>query len=238
MPGNERFSWDRLQPRLKAMLALQKALGMEELFVPEKLRRAIMEGPPVAGNPLEADSLDGLQKGWGECTRCRLCESRQNLVFGEGNPHARLVFVGEGPGQEEDEQGRPFVGKAGQLLTDIIEKGFKLRRSEVYIANIVKCRPPRNRDPETDEIETCIPVLWRQLELINPDVVCALGRVAAQALLGSKEPISALRGRFHRAREFAILPTFHPAYLLRNPGAKREAWEDIKVIMKRFPQLG
>ena len=237
MADDPRRSWALLRPEIKAMLKTQKALGMDRLFVPETLKRAIMEGPPRSKSPLDANTLEELQKNWGACTRCRLCESRKNLVFGEGDPHARLVFVGEGPGEDEDEQGRPFVGKAGRLLTDIIEKGFKLRRCDVYIANIVKCRPPRNRDPEAEEIETCLPALWKQLELINPDVVCALGRVAAQTLLGTKERISALRGRFQTARNLAIIPTFHPAYLLRNPEAKREAWEDVKIILKRFPHL-
>ena len=166
----------------------------------------------------------------GECTRCKLHTGRIKLVFGTGNAEARLMFVGEGPGAEEDEQGVPFVGRAGQLLTQII-KAMGLEREDVYIANVVKCRPPGNRNPEPDEIEQCEPFLMRQMDVIKPAVVVALGKFAAQTLLRSTEPISKIRGRFHQVGDTRVMPTFHPSYLLRNPAAKREVWEDMKAVM-------
>jgi DNA polymerase len=169
----------------------------------------------------------------GECTRCKLHAGRTNLVFGVGNPEARLMFIGEGPGADEDEQGEPFVGRAGQLLTQIIAAmGFT--REQVYIANVVKCRPPGNRNPEPDEIAQCGPFLQRQIEAIAPTVIVALGKFAAQTLLQTETPISRLRGRFHSIRGVDVMPTFHPSYLLRNPAAKREVWEDMKIVMKRL----
>jgi uracil-DNA glycosylase len=166
----------------------------------------------------------------GECTRCKLHKGRIKLVFGTGNAEARLMFVGEGPGAEEDEQGVPFVGRAGQLLTQII-KAMGLEREDVYIANVVKCRPPGNRNPEPDEIEQCEPFLMRQMDVIKPAVVVALGKFAAQTLLRTTEPISKIRGRFHQVGDTRVMPTFHPSYLLRNPAAKREVWEDMKAVM-------
>ena len=166
----------------------------------------------------------------GECTRCKLHTGRIKLVFGAGNAEARLMFVGEGPGAEEDEQGVPFVGRAGQLLTQII-KAMGLEREDVYIANVVKCRPPGNRNPEPDEIEQCEPFLMRQMDVIKPAVVVALGKFAAQTLLRTTEPISKIRGRFHQVGDTRVMPTFHPSYLLRNPAAKREVWEDMKAVM-------
>jgi uracil-DNA glycosylase len=166
----------------------------------------------------------------GECTRCKLHTGRIKLVFGTGNAEARLMFVGEGPGAEEDEQGVPFVGRAGQLLTQII-KAMGLEREDVYIANVVKCRPPGNRNPEPDEIEQCEPFLMRQMDVIKPAVVVALGKFAAQTLLRTTEPISKIRGRFHQVGATRVMPTFHPSYLLRNPAAKREVWEDMKAVM-------
>jgi DNA polymerase len=153
-------------------------------------------------------------------------------VFGVGNPRARLVFVGEAPGRDEDRQGEPFVGRAGQLLTEIITRGMKLRREDVYIANVIKCRPPENRNPEPDEVAACEPFLVRQLVLIGPEVVVALGKFAAQTLLRTKTPITQLRGRWHDYHGIRVMPTFHPAYLLRNPGDKRLVWEDIQKVMR------
>lgn len=147
---------------------------------------------------------------------------------------AKLVFVGEGPGVDEDLAGRPFVGKSGKLLTKIIEKGMGLTREEVYICNVVKCQPPKNRDPEKDEIEACVPFLKKQLQSINPEVICCLGRVACQALLGSGFKITLERGKWRSYEDIPLMPTFHPAYLLRNPSAKRQVWEDVKMIMKRI----
>ena len=166
----------------------------------------------------------------GECTRCKLHKGRTQLVFGVGDAQARLMFVGEAPGADEDEQGVPFVGRAGQLLTQIIE-AMGLEREDVYIANVVKCRPPGNRNPEPDEVEQCEPFLLRQIDVIKPTVVVALGKFAAQSLLRTTEPITKLRGQFHQIGNIRVIPTFHPAYLLRNPAAKREVWEDMKQVM-------
>jgi len=178
-----------------------------------------------------AETLDGLRREIGECTRCRLAGHRTHLVFGVGNPHARLVFVGEAPGRDEDVQGEPFVGRAGQLLTEIITKGMRLRREDVYICNVIKCRPPDNRNPEPDEVATCEPFLLRQLQLIGPDVIVALGKFAAQTLLRSKAPITKLRGRWYDFHGIRLMPTLHPAYLLRNPADKRLVWEDVQQVM-------
>jgi len=181
----------------------------------------------------EADATESLAAVQGdlvECARCRLAKQRTKLVFGEGDETASIVFVGEGPGQEEDATGRPFVGPAGQLLTRIIE-AMKLTREQVYICNVVKCRPPDNRHPEPDEIETCRPFLLRQLAVIKPKVICALGACAAQTLLGTTSPISQLRGKFHDLNGIKVMPTFHPSYLLRHPEQKRAVWEDAKKIM-------
>ncbi len=167
------------------------------------------------------------------CRRCPLHEQRQNVVFGVGSEQAELVFVGEAPGADEDRVGEPFVGKAGQLLTNII-RAIKLRREDVYILNVLKCRPPKNRDPQPLEIEQCEPFLRRQLECIRPKVICTLGKFAAQTLLKSTDSISRLRGRFHTYQGIPLMPTYHPAFLLRNPAAKREVWEDIQKIQGRL----
>jgi len=178
-----------------------------------------------------ADGLEALRGELGDCQRCGLGRLRHNLVFGEGNPQARLVFVGEAPGADEDAQGRPFVGQAGQLLTKIIA-AMGLKREEVYICNILKCRPPGNRNPQPEEIGACEPFLIRQLQAIGPRMICALGTFAAHTLLKSEEPISVLRGRFHTYQGIPLMPTYHPAYLLRNPGAKKQVWEDVQLVMK------
>jgi DNA polymerase len=183
---------------------------------------------PPAG---EAGGLSALRLEMGECRCCQLAGLRRNLVFGEGNPRADLVFVGEAPGADEDAQGRPFVGAAGQLLTKIIA-AMGLKREDVYICNILKCRPPGNRDPLPGEIAACEPFLIRQLAAIRPKVICALGTFAAHTLLKSEAPITVLRGRFHRYQGIPLMPTFHPAYLLRNGGAKKQVWEDVRKIMK------
>ena len=178
-----------------------------------------------------ADSLPALCAEIGDCQRCKLAPQRTNLVFGVGNPKARLVFVGEAPGADEDAKGEPFVGRAGQLLTEIITKGMGLRREDVYIANVIKCRPPGNRNPEPDEVASCEPFLIRQLELIRPQVIVALGKFAVQTLLRTKTPISKLRGQWGDYQGIKVMPTFHPAYLLRNPGDKRLVWSDIKAVL-------
>ncbi len=177
------------------------------------------------------ETLEGIRADLGNCQRCRLSEGRNNIVFGSGNSHARLVFVGEGPGHEEDRQGQPFVGAAGQLLTKIIE-AMKFTRNQVYICNIIKCRPPGNRNPKPDEIAACSPFLKRQIAAINPDFICTLGGFAAQTLLDTKLPISKLRGVFYDYMGIKVMPTYHPAFLLRNPEKKRSVWEDMKILMK------
>lgn len=176
-------------------------------------------------------TLTGVREELGDCTRCPLSHTRKNLVFGEGSNRARLVFVGEAPGEEEDNQGRPFVGRAGQLLAKIIN-AMGLKRQEVYICNILKCRPPGNRNPKEEEITTCEPFLVKQLEAINPEVICALGTFAAKTLLRTEAPISSIRGKFHDYHGRKLMPTYHPAYLLRNPDAKKLVWEDVQKIMK------
>ncbi|MFN2425082.1 MAG: uracil-DNA glycosylase family protein [Candidatus Binatia bacterium] len=181
-----------------------------------------------------ATSLGELREVLGDCRRCKLCTGRANIVFGVGNPQARVMFIGEGPGEDEDVQGIPFVGKAGALLTDIITKGMKLRRDDVYIANVVKCRPPGNRDPQPDEIVACEPFLRRQIEIVRPEVIVSLGNFATQALLGDRTPISRRRGRWHDVGGIALMPTFHPSYLLRNATDKRLVWQDIQLVMERL----
>jgi DNA polymerase len=166
------------------------------------------------------------------CTRCKLHGlGRTQVVFGVGNPEAELMFVGEAPGADEDIQGEPFVGRAGQLLTKIIE-AIQLTRDQVYIANVIKCRPPGNRNPEPDEVAACEPFLFRQIDIIKPKVIVALGKFGAQALLSTEQPISRLRGRIFEFRGARLVPTFHPAYLLRNPASKREVWEDMKLVRR------
>ena len=185
-----------------------------------------------AYSPL-SEILKDIRIDLGDCQRCRLASGRKHIVFGEGSAKSRLVFVGEGPGFEEDQRGQPFVGAAGQLLTKIIE-AIKLKRDQVYICNVIKCRPPGNRDPEAEEIETCLPFLERQISAIRPDFICTLGRIAAQALLKTGAPISRLRGRFHSYHGIKLLPTYHPAYLLRNPDKKRDVWNDMQMLMKEY----
>lgn len=179
----------------------------------------------------DRETLADIRNDLGDCTRCGLCESRTHIVFGEGNPNAQVVFVGEGPGFDEDKCGQPFVGAAGRLLTKIIA-AMQLTRETVYISNIVKCRPPKNRNPEPGEIRQCLPFLKRQLATVNPRVICALGSVAARTLLDTETAISRLRGRFDEFLGIPVMPTFHPAYLLRNPEKKRVVWEDVQQIMK------
>lgn len=180
------------------------------------------------------ETLADLRTAIGDCRRCKLCTGRTNIVFGIGNPRARLMFVGEGPGRDEDIQGEPFVGRAGQLLTDIITKGIGLKREDVYIANVVKCRPPGNRNPEPDEVAACEPFLNKQIELVRPEIIVALGKFAVQSLLRSNVPITKLRGNWHRYRGIKLMPTFHPAYLLRNPADKKLVWEDIKKVIQEL----
>jgi uracil-DNA glycosylase family 4 len=179
--------------------------------------------------PSGEESLDAIQADLKDCRRCKLSPGRRNLVFGSGNPQADLMFVGEAPGADEDEQGLPFVGRAGQLLTKIIE-AIGMRRDEVYICNILKCRPPGNRNPEPDEIASCEQFLFRQIAAVKPKVICALGAFGAQTLLRTTQPIGRLRGQLIDYRGVKLMATFHPAYLLRNPNEKRKVWEDMQIV--------
>lgn len=191
------------------------------------------DASPVSFSINAAEALAAVRADIGDCTRCKLHRlGRTQVVFGVGNPNADLMFVGEAPGGDEDIKGIPFVGRAGQLLTDIIEKGLQIPRKDVYIANVIKCRPPQNRNPEQDEVETCEPFLFRQIEIIKPKVIVALGKFGAQTLLRTLDPISRLRGRVYEFRGAKLIPTFHPAYLLRNPASKREVWEDMKLVKR------
>ena len=236
--------------QLAAHLAFMRELGVEGVSrAPEwrtrdggpsaGLESSAEEGVPAPGTPdagltaglPPAEGLAALRAEIGPaCMRCKLHTlGRRQVVFGVGHPQARLMFVGEAPGEDEDRQGEPFVGRAGQLLTKIIE-AIGMTRDQVYIANVIKCRPPGNRNPEPDEVETCEPYLFRQIAIVQPRIVVALGKFAAQSLLRTTEPITRLRGRVFEFRGASLIPTFHPAYLLRNPPAKREVWEDMKKV--------
>jgi DNA polymerase len=200
---------------------------------PAQAREEVAAAPPDSQAKGPRRTLDEVRRELGDCQRCKLCQGRSNLVFGVGSPQAELVFVGEGPGAEEDRQGIPFVGAAGQLLTKMIE-AMKFKRDDVYICNVVKCRPPNNRNPEPDEIEACEPFLKAQLHAIQPKVIVALGKFAAQTLLRDSTAITRLRGQWRRYENIPLMPTFHPAYLLRQPADKKLAWLDLQEVMKRF----
>jgi uracil-DNA glycosylase len=208
--------------------------------VPERTPAATAASPVAApAGSVETPSsgpltLEAIREEIGDCTRCKLHKGRNSIVYGEGDPKATIVFVGEGPGFEEDQQGRPFVGAAGQLLTDIIEKGMKIKRAEVYICNIVKCRPPNNRNPEPDEVEACIGFVKKQIRAINPKVIVTLGNVPTQNLLNTKQGITRMRGTWQEYEGIPVMPTFHPSYLLRSPGEKKKVWEDIQLVMKKL----
>jgi uracil-DNA glycosylase family 4 len=192
----------------------------------------VLDAPSLfdAADRVENDTLERIREDLGECTRCRLHQQRNKIVFGDGSPRAELVFVGEGPGHDEDVQGLPFVGRAGKLLTEMIE-AMGLRRADVYICNVVKCRPPDNRRPEDDEVATCSPFLYRQLDAIRPKAIVCLGATAAQSLLKTKESVSKYRGNWFDYRGTKLMLTYHPAYLLRNPNAKGDVWKDLQKVM-------
>jgi len=202
----------------------------DEVLADLRERARYFESLTSLGAPRPAtEDLGAIRAFIGDCQRCKLAKGRKNIVFGQGNPRAKLMFVGEAPGGDEDEQGLAFVGKAGQLLTKIIE-AIGLTREDVFIANVIKCRPPQNRNPEPDEIESCQPFLERQIEAIRPQVLVGLGKFGAHWLLKTAEPITRLRGRLGSYGDIKVMPTYHPAYLLRNPSAKKEVWEDMKVV--------
>lgn len=249
--------------RLKRKLEFYRDLGIGEIYarsasVPVSAPATVLESPVSSASPQKPaalelpnmtsfdlppmapadDTLANIQADIGDCRRCRLCEARNKIVFGSGNPEARLVFVGEGPGADEDDQGLPFVGRAGQLLTQMIDntatkENLAIRRADVYICNVVKCRPPENRTPEPDEMEICGQFLFRQLSAIRPKAICCLGSTAAKALLGTKIGVTKLRGQWQKWRDVPVMVTYHPSYLLRpyNQDAKREAWEDLKKAL-------
>lgn len=227
--------------QVRAHLEYQKALGLSfiETTSVGSPQPPVHQVIPTNEKSLvpQSSELTAVREELGDCTRCKLHKGRRNIVFGEGNPNAALVFVGEGPGKEEDEQGRPFVGAAGQLLTDIIVKGMRLNREDVYICNIVKCRPPNNRNPETDEIMACEPFLIKQLQSIKPKIIIGLGNVAVKTLLKTKEGITSLRGTWKTYQGIPLMPTFHPAYLLRTPSDKRLVWDDIKKVLAELEKL-
>jgi uracil-DNA glycosylase len=230
--------------QIRSYLEFYRDLGIDSIYkpaaAPEPDNPTVLVAPPSLLPTLapERDTLETIRAEIGDCKRCRLCESRHNIVFGSGNERAALVFVGEGPGAEEDEQGLPFVGRAGQLLTQMIDntatkEGIPIRRRDVYICNVVKCRPPDNRTPLPDEMEVCGQFLFRQLLAIKPKAICVLGATAMKALLNVKEGITRSRGKWHKWRDIPVMVTYHPSYLLRqyNQTAKREAWEDLKTLL-------
>ena len=212
---------------VRAYLEAQRKLGLEYTDIQW----------PESPAPPRLPTLTAVREELGECTRCKLHSYRTQIVFGVGNPKGRLVFVGEAPGADEDAQGEPFVGRAGQLLTKII-LAMGMQREDVYICNIIKCRPPNNRTPESDEILACSPFLLKQLQAIGPQFICALGGPAAQTLLQTKEPISRLRGKFYDFHGIPLLPTYHPAFLLRNPYEKKTVWEDMKLLLREMERAG
>ena len=236
-----------LREQLTEHLRFFEELGVDGVSRDQSWRERAVERPcvtspassgdalPEAGPATAPDTLEEIRSDLGDCTRCRLHSGRTTLVFGVGNPDADLVFVGEAPGRDEDRQGEPFVGRAGQLLTKIIAS-IGLTREDVYIANVVKCRPPNNRNPQLDEVHTCEPFLFRQLDVLRPKVVVALGAFAIHTLLGTDRAISRLRGHVYEYRGAKLVPTFHPAFLLRSPERKRDVWEDMKKVRALLAQ--
>jgi uracil-DNA glycosylase family 4 len=237
IPATARFSTSEIQkeatlPKPAGKPALQKTAPVLTPVSPKIAPLPMAAGPSLfeAVDRIADDTLPKVREDLGECTRCRLHSTRHKIVFGDGNPKAELVFVGEGPGADEDAQGLPFVGRAGKLLTQMIE-AMGLQRKDVYICNVVKCRPPENRQPEEDEVRTCSPFLFRQIDVIAPKVIVCLGAVAAKTLLQTNRGISQFRGEWLEFRGRKLLATYHPAYLLRNPPAKSEVWKDLQKVM-------
>jgi uracil-DNA glycosylase family 4 len=223
---NPRQELQELMGGLETWLRFQRRLGW--LGVPRAEEPPVLQtNPPRAKRPTLAE----IREEMGDCQRCKLGRGRTNLVFGEGSPQARLMFVGEGPGAEEDLQGRPFVGPAGQLLNNLLNK-LGLRREDVYIANVVKSRPPGNRDPEPDEVAACLPFLIKQIESIRPAVIVTLGAVATNHLLKTNAPITKLRGNWQKFQNIKVMPTFHPSYLLRSPRERHKTWDDMQQVME------
>jgi uracil-DNA glycosylase len=238
--GDERIALRDLTRQFRTQLTRQLARGTwagpgGSMARPAVDPRDLAEAEPLV--TLGRRTLDDIRTELGACTRCKLAGSRTSIVFGVGDEHAPLMFVGEAPGENEDRRGEPFVGRAGELLDKMIE-AMGWTRSSVYIANILMCRPPGNRNPQPDEIASCLPFLDAKIEAIAPRVIVALGRPSANTLLGNDAPISSLRGKFHDRRGTKVMPTFHPAYLLREPDRKRDAWADLKLVMSELARLG
>ena len=239
-----RAEWRDLVTATRRQIEFEKSFGFDLLPFRaervEKLRskhRAARDAKAAAGREVKAAALDKFRKELEECFKCGLGKNRTNLVFGAGDPDTDLLFVGEAPGYHEDQQGIPFVGRAGQLLTKIIE-AIGLTRDQVYIGNVLKCRPPKNRSPSPDEAKACLPYLLKQIEIIQPRIIVALGNPATQSILQTREGITKLRGKFTEWHGIYVMPTFHPAYLLRNPAAKRTVWEDMQKIWYLMQKLG
>ncbi|MBI1852699.1 MAG: uracil-DNA glycosylase [Planctomycetes bacterium] len=244
MPPSQDFTGDRWIAQIREHLRIADRAGLEWIARPARIREPARPNTdldvatPASARPIPpldvADrvaALASLDDEVKRCTRCEICHSRKQTVFGEGSPTARLVFVGEAPGFEEDRTGRPFVGPAGQLLTKMIE-AIRLKREEVYIANVLKCRPPNNRTPEQSESDNCFPYLHAQIRTIRPEVICTLGAPAARAVLGLEKPVGQMRGRIFHFEDITVVPTYHPAYLLRNPADKVLVGKDLQVVAK------
>lgn len=234
MPVKNRHDFVTLVSEVRSWLEQAELLGVRELptFTPVPVTKSEQPSEQSIDHG-GRETLEMIRDDLGDCQRCPLCTHRNEIVFGVGNPQARLVLVGEAPGREEDLQGKPFVGEAGRLLDKIL-LAMGTRREDVYICNVQKCRPPKNRDPEPEEIAACEPYLQRQLAALKPDLILTLGRFAAQTLLRNATPISRLRGNWYTYQGIPLMPTYHPAYLLRNPAGKREVWEDVKQVMHRL----
>ncbi|MDI6853654.1 MAG: uracil-DNA glycosylase [Deltaproteobacteria bacterium] len=228
MTENPAAALKELTGLLKEWLAFQGRLGWQGTAPSEEVKQ-VREPGAAAPTP----TLKEIREAMEHCRKCKLGRGRTNLVFGEGSPNAEIMFIGEAPGEEEDRQGRPFVGPAGQVLNNLLNK-LGLSREEVYITNVVKSRPPNNRDPEPDEIAACLPFLQQQIKAIRPKVIVALGRIAAQTLLNTREPITKLRGRWHKYDRIPVMPTFHPSYLLRFPRERIKTWQDMQLVMERL----
>lgn len=218
---------DNPSPKQQIKALLEELMEEGEQYLPYKIKSS-----PLKNFHQPQQELDLLYQQVKNCQSCKLAATRKNLVFGEGNANANLVMVGEAPGADEDATGKPFVGRAGKLLTDIITKGMELSRDEIFICNVLKCRPPLNRDPEKDEIDACMGILQKQLEIINPKVICTLGRFSAFVLLGKGKKLGDYRGKVHFYRNIPVVVTYHPSALLRNPNLKRPTWDDVKIILR------
>lgn len=237
MPELPQEDLRRLAAGLREFINYQRRLGLQLVEGALSVGRSKPEATVPAPEPIERLSLEEIQQEMDDCRRCKLWKSRTRLVFGAGNPQARLMFIGEGPGAQEDQQGEPFVGEAGQLLNRMLEK-MAISRQEVYITNVVKSRPPGNRNPDAEEIAACRPFLLKQIQAIRPKIIVTLGAIATHALLESKSPLNRLRGNWQQWHGIAVMPTFHPSYLLRFPKDKFKTWEDMQQVLAVYRTKG